>query len=81
MNVRLAFPVIDRMAASGSLPPASGVVPARNLQAAGDVPYGQFPVVLAAKLGDFGQDIVVLMGLYPEAGKTGRNVFRQTLSE
>jgi hypothetical protein len=37
--------------------------------------------MLAAKLGNPGQGIVVLMGLHPEPGKAGRNVLGQLLDK
>ena len=67
----------QRIAAAG----IGGVVLAGNLQAGGDVPDGQPPVLVAAELGNLGQGIVMLVGLNPEAGETGGNVFGQTLSE
>ena len=70
-----------RMAASGSLPPASadwplawpGICKPRSMSQ-----DGQPPVLLAAHLGDFGQGVVVLVGFDPQAGKTGGNEFRQS---
>ena len=48
---------------------------AGDLQALGDVPGGQPPLVLAAQLGEFQQGVIVFVGLDPEAGKAGRDVF------
>ena len=67
----------QRIAAAG----VGGCVLAGNLQAGGNIPDGQPPVLVAAELGNFGQGIVVLVRLNPKAGKTGGNVFRQTLSK
>ena len=73
-----------RMAASGSLPPASAGLPvglAGELQAPFDVEDGQPPVLVAAHLGDLGQGIVMFVRFDPEAGETGGNVLGQTLRE
>ena len=70
------------MAASGSLPPASaGAVLAGNLQAGGNVPDGQPPVLVAAELGDLGQGIVVLVALNPEPGETGGDVLHKSMGK
>ena len=52
---------------------------AGDLQAPFDVEDGQPPVLLAAHLGDLAEGVVMLVGLDPQAGETGGNVFRQPL--
>ena len=74
----------DRMAASGSLPPASAVwlfawpgrcKPRSISQTASRQSF------VAAHLGDLGQGVVVLVGLDPQAGETGGDVLREMLFE
>ena len=60
---------------------AGAVVLAVQLQALVDIPDDQPPVLVAAHLGDFGQGVVVLVGLDPQAGKAGGDVFGQTSRE
>ncbi len=52
-----------------------------QLQPLSDVPYGQAPLFLTAELGDFGQRILVFVGLDPEACKAGCDVLTQVVGK
>ena len=50
-----------------------------DLQAPGNVPDGQPPILLAAHAGNLGQGVVVLVRLDPKAGESGGDVLHQAL--
>jgi hypothetical protein len=54
---------------------------ARNRQSLCQVPGRQLPGLLAAELADFRQRVFVLMGLNPQARKTGLNELLQVRSK
>ena len=71
----------ERMAASGSLPPASAGWPLvwpGICKPRGNVPDAQPPILVAAHLGDFGDGIVMLVRLDPKARETRGDVLGQT---
>ena len=72
------------MADSGSFAggtEAASALLAVQAQAPVDIPGGQRPVVLAAKLGDLVDGLVVLVALDPDPAEGGTDVLRQALGE
>ena len=51
---------------------------AGNAQPGLDVPGCQLPLLVVAKLGDFGEGVLVFVGLDPDACKTCSHVFGET---
>ena len=76
----MARALIARIAATGSLAVLAAAWPA-ICRPRSHVPGGQGPLLVAAELGDLAQGVGVFVGLDPDAGEGGGDVFAQPVGE